>query len=269
MRQIIPFLLAGAFLADPLLASDNGVSHAQAEILPGWRTEAGTHMAALHVTLDPGWKTYWRAPGEAGLPPEFDWSKSLNAAEVIVHWPTPEVFLSSGVRTLGFHDDLVLPLEIVPEDPAAAIELSGDLALGICENICMPMQVSVSAELPDSETRADPRIEFALDHRPESAQAAGLVSARCDVEPISDGLRVTAQLELPDVGDDEVVVVETADPSVWVSTALSDRSGAVLTAEADLVPANAQPFALDPEDLRFTVLASGRAVDIHGCEASH
>jgi len=267
MRKLKTFVLA-TLLAGPALADDHDEDHAAVDILPGWRTDAGTHMAALRVTLDEGWKTYWRAPGEAGLPPLFDWAQSENVQGVTVHWPVPDIFLSSGIETLGFHDELVLPLEIHPGDPAADILLSGDLQMGICDNICVPFQTEVSAHLSGAETVADPRIELALQRRPDSAVEAGLVSARCEVDPIADGLRVTAHLDLPARGGEELAVIEAADRSIWVSAAKLERAGGVLTAVADLVPPTAAPFELDLDTLRFTVLADGRAVDIQGCAAA-
>jgi len=239
---------------------------ADVEILPGWRTETGTHIAALRVVLDDGWKTYWRAPGEAGLPPHLDWSGSANVATITAHWPVPEAFLSSGMMTLGYHDELILPLEILPEDPAADITLSGDLAMGICENICVPIQAEVVALLPGAGGGRDPRIVMALGNQPESAEDAGLISARCEVTPIKDGLTVTAHLDLPALGGEEMAVIEAADPSVWVSSATTTREGDSLIAVVDLVPANARPFALDTETLRFTVMTEARAVDIRGCD---
>ena len=54
-----------------------------AEILPGWTSASGTRIAALHLTLTPGWHTYWRIPGEAGIAPRFDWGRSQNVASVV------------------------------------------------------------------------------------------------------------------------------------------------------------------------------------------
>lgn len=266
MTRLIAQILVTLALAGPALADSHDATHAHVELLPGWRTDDGTHMAALRITLDDGWKTYWRAPGEAGLPPNFDWSGSQNLEQVIAHWPVPDVFDSGGTSTLGYYDELVLPLEIVPSDPSVDVALSGNLAMGICEHICLPMQAEVSAVLSDGQHTVDPRIEAALVDRPETAEVAGLVSARCDVTPIADGVRVVAQLEFPAVGANEFAVIEAADPGIWVSSAMTARVGDTLTTEADLVPPTAQPFDLDPATLRFTVIADGKAVDIQGCD---
>lgn len=268
MNRLTAPLVAAALAAlslTPVLADSHTGAHAETEVLTGWRAENGTHMAALRITLAPGWKTYWRAPGEAGLPPQFDWSGSANLAEVKLHWPVPETFTSNGMTTFGYHDELVLPMEIIPIDAGADVALNGTLAMGICHEICMPMQTEVTALLSGAATAADARITEALDHQPESTTEAGVASVRCKVEPISDGLRVSAKIDMPRLGPTEMTVFEAATPDIWVSEAITRRAQNMLTATADLVPPTAQPFELDTRSLRLTVLAGDRAVDIQGC----
>ena len=84
--------------------------------------------------------------------------------------------------------------------------------------------------------------------------------------PITDGLRLTVVLDLPQRGA-ETVVFETADPSVWVGEAESARSGGRLTASADLVASSGAPFALDRSGVVVTVLGTGGSVEIAGCPA--
>ena len=84
------------------------------EVLDGGLTARGTYMGALRLTLQTGWKTYWRSPGDAGIPPSFDWRGSRNIGSLAIIWPTPEVTMTSGYQTIGYHDQLVLPIEITP-----------------------------------------------------------------------------------------------------------------------------------------------------------
>ena len=91
-HSLIALALALTPLAAAQAESFDMADIVQAEVLPGWRTPSGTWMAALHLTLSPGWKTYWRVPGEAGIPPLFDIAASTNIAALAVHWPTPHVF---------------------------------------------------------------------------------------------------------------------------------------------------------------------------------
>jgi DsbC/DsbD-like thiol-disulfide interchange protein len=253
-----------AFAAAPLAAQGLPDDLVRAELLPGWRTPDGTRMTALRLRLAPGWKTYWRAPGEAGIPPSFDWRGSRNVGSVSFHWPEPQVFDLNGYRTLAYGEELVLPIEVTPKDPGAPVSVAAKVALGVCEDVCVPVSLSIEAELPDIAD-ADPVIEAALASQPQSARAAGLAAARCEIEPIRDGLRLTARLSLPARGGEEFAVVELGDGRVWVSEAETSREGGELVTVADLVPPDGKPFALDRRDVRITVFGDRGAVDVQGC----
>jgi len=234
----------------------------RAEVLGGWRTAEGRQMAGLKLTLAPGWKTYWRAPGDAGIPPAADWTGSDNLGAARFHWPVPEIFDLSGMRSIGYSGEVVLPLELVPRDAGAPIGLAGVIDLGICEEICVPVSLRLAADLP-LPGAPDPAIRAALDAVPPRVSAP----VRCRVEPIRDGLRVTAEITHPALGAGEVAVIEAGDPSVWVSEPVLERAGPVLTAVADLVPAEARPFALDRSAVVITLMGDGMAVELKGCPA--
>ncbi|WP_185960947.1 protein-disulfide reductase DsbD domain-containing protein [Aliiroseovarius halocynthiae] len=238
---------------------------AQIDILPGWRDASGKHMAALRVRLADGWKTYWRSPGDAGIPPRLDWRGSGNLQGVTFHWPVPEVFDTAGMQTIGYTHDLILPISLTPQQAGKPITLKGKVNLGVCKDVCMPMDARVSVTLPAQAGGETRQIKRALRDRPDTASEAGLRKAICQIEPTKDGLRLTAQIDMPRVGRGEVVVVETSDPSLWVNTLSTARSGKVLTTVAELVPTSGKPFLLNRSDVRLTVLAAGRGVDIRGC----
>lgn len=252
-------------LAAPAAQATTQDDIVRAEVLPGWR-DGRTHMAALHLRLAPGWKTYWRSPGDAGIPPEFDWSGSTNVASVRLHWPVPHVFSLNGMQTIGYREDLVLPVEIQARDPRQPIHLRVAIDLGVCRDICLPATLDMTADLPPRGS-PDPAIEGALNAKPETGREAGLRRIACRVEPIDDGLRLTAELDLPETGAQEVVVLEPGQPSVWVSEAETARHGARLTAVSDLVGPGGAPFALDRGAMVVTVLGDDRAVEIRGCPA--
>ncbi len=236
-----------------------------AELLPGWRTEAGSHMAAIRLKLSQGWKTYWRSPGDAGIPPEFDWRGSDNVKGVRIHWPTPQVFDFNGMQTIGYDHELVLPVEIFPATPGQPMRLETSVDLGVCRDICVPANVRLGGVLTPASAAADPTIRAALRAQPVSARSAGLRSHRCTLEPSARGMRLRAELEMPRLGPEEVVVVETRDPAIWVTEAQVSRSGNRLVAVSDLIATNRQPFMLDRSGLTITVLANGRAVEVSGC----
>jgi len=263
------FLLVAAMTAAPLAApaetmTQDNVLHA--EILPGWRTADGRHMAALSLTLAPGWKTYWRSPGEAGIPPMFDWQGSTNLRGVDMRWPSPVVFHLNGLQSIGYHDRLVLPFEVTLADPAASADIALTIDLGVCRDICLPAMVELRAVLPPSG-EPDPAITAALNAAPVTGRRAGVSGISCQVEPIADGLRLTAAIDLPAQGGDETVVFEPADASIWVAESVTARKAGRLTAQTELVPPSGQPFALDRSGITVTVIGSGGSVEIVGCPA--
>ena len=260
-------------IARLLFALVVGTSAAQAEtaivsadLLPGWRAADGTHVAAVRVRLAPGWKTYWRAPGDAGIPPAFDWSGSHNVATVRIDWPRPELFSFNGMRTLGYGGEMILPVRIAPRDPAAPIHLDAAIDLGVCSDICVPATLDLAVDLPPVG-RADPAIRAALAARPETAAEAGVRRIACTVEAADDGLRLTAEVDVPPLGRGEMAVIEAADATLWVSEARTTRHGGRLVAVADVVPLTDAPVALDRRGITVTLLSVGRAVELHGCPA--
>lgn len=268
---ILPLVLACASALPARAENLSGSDVVNAELLSGWQIGAGHQMAGLHLRLAPDWKTYWRAPGDAGIPPQFDWSGSRNLQGVAIHWPQPSVFLTTGMQTLGYKTDVVLPLELRAKDPSAPIELNLTLDIGVCNEVCVPATLTLSGEiLPGpggGKGPGAPEVARALGDVPVSATEAGLDAIHCEVEPIADGLRLTAHLDLPRRGAEEFVVFETDMPEVWVAQSLVDRRGGQLTATTELVSGSGAPFALDRSGIRITVLGDGPAAEIRGCPA--
>lgn len=235
-----------------------------ARLLPGWRTERGTHIAGLVIDLAPGWKTYWRAPGDAGIPPSFDWTGSQGVQNVRYHWPVPEVVNTNGMRVIGYSQQLVLPIEV--DVPAAGdVVLKGSVDLGICADVCIPVSLKLDAALAPAGPR-DPRLVAALIDQPQSGPQAGLASARCDLAARPDGLALTVRLDLPRTGQQEVLVVETGRPDLWVSSTTVKRDGRMLTGTAQIQSLSGKPMVLDRGALRLSVMGGNRMVDIRGCQ---
>ena len=235
----------------------------QVSLIEGWRMENGRHMAGIRIALAPGWKTYWRAPGDGGVPTVLRLNSVDGIEGMAIHWPRPEVFFTNGIRSIGYRDDVVLPVEFaVGGNGQHAFD--GHLDLGVCLDICMPVSLDLSGELLPDTTR-DREIGLALSDRPLTAVEAGAGPVRCSVEPISDGLRVTVSAEVPPTGNDETLVVEHRNPQIWVSEAMTRRDGAMLTGVADVVPPDHGPFALNRSDLRITVIGTAMAVELDDC----
>ncbi len=235
-------------------------------VLDGGTTSRGTQMAALQFDLEPGWKTYWRSPGDAGIPPSFSWDGSQNIETMAMTWPTPVAFEQSGMRSIGYKDRMVLPLELTPAQDGKDVRLKGAVDLGICKDICVPARLEFDRVLsPDSPRNS--AITAALAARPYSAKDARVRAAQCALSPTEDGLKIVARITMPSAGGTEIAVIEPGNPLIWASEAKSSRSGDTLTASAEFIHAEGGTFALDRSKIRLTVLGQSYAVDIRGCDA--
>jgi len=155
---------------------------------------------------------------------------------------------------------------VTPRDASLPVVLRAQVDLGVCKDICMPAMIAVEAVLPNPGM-GDENIRAALKSRPKSASEAGVTGLSCAVEPIADGLRVTATITMPFKGDVETVAFESRDPLVWVGQAHSVRQGGALISVVDMVTSSGAPFALDRSGVTVTVLQQGRAVEVIGCPA--
>lgn len=263
LKYILPLAAALAFTlpvqADPY---ENAV---QLDVLPGWRMDDGQHMAALRLSLAKGWKTYWRSPGDAGVPPMFDWRRSKNITGAEIIWPTPVVFSQSGMRSVGYSGEVILPLKLSTRDKNGALRLKGVIDIGVCKEICVPRRMKINVTLPADQNRPVPAIAAAMAERPFNRQEAGVTSVKCTFSPDEDGYGLIAKVKMPSTGSPEYAVVETANPQIWVPESKVSRKGNMLTIKTKLVHVAGESFLIDRSGIRLTVLGSRHAVDIRGC----
>lgn len=244
------------------IAADLPPGLKSAELLPGYITSDGHRMTALHLLLEPGWKTYWRSPGDSGIPPSFDWSQSTNLASAAPRWPRPEVIDSGGARTLGYHDEMVLPIEVTPTRPGEAVQLAARIDFGICRDICVPANLELRAG--DTVTDPDPRITAALEDIPRALET----QPSCTIDDIADGVRVSLTWPADQVPAPDAAAVEVDGTDVWVSDPEIGEADGHPTATAELVPPEGKPFPLDPSKLRLTLISGDDAVEYRGCAPS-
>ncbi|WGW04818.1 protein-disulfide reductase DsbD domain-containing protein [Tropicibacter oceani] len=250
----------------PALAGAGGYDNVvQAQLRPGWRLPNGDHMAALHLTLAPGWKTYWRAPGDAGIPPLFDW-RGNQTSKVEVSWPAPHVFHQSGMRSVGYKGEVVLPLRVSLRHTGKDSRLRGIIDIGICKDVCLPHRVRVEAILPATGGTPDPLIAAAMADVPFSAAEAGVTAVHCKVGLSQAGMTLRTEIAMPRLSGTPDTVIETADPDIWVAEPETRWDGGLLVAETRLTHTTGGAFALDRSGVRITVIAGDMAVDIKGCD---
>jgi DsbC/DsbD-like thiol-disulfide interchange protein len=117
------------------------------------------HRAGIELKLNPGWKTYWRYPGDSGVPPSFDFSKSDNVKSAAVLFPAPLRFPDgAGGNSIGYKKALVLPVHVVPNDPAKPVMLRLKLEYAVCEKLCVPAEANLELKLIGTDKANDATI---------------------------------------------------------------------------------------------------------------
>lgn len=129
----------------------DGEAHGASRLIAGATLNVGDKKlarAGIEIHLDQGWKTYWRYPGDSGVPPKLDFSGSENVKAVSTLWPAPERFADgAGGFSVGYHGDVVLPLQIVADDPSKPSSLHLKLSYAVCGKLCVPAEAQLALTL--------------------------------------------------------------------------------------------------------------------------
>ena len=172
-----------------LLTAENGVA-------PG----AGTISAGLYLRLGKDWKTYWRSPGEVGIPPSIDWSGSSNVAETEFLWPAPQRFTAFGIENFGYHEEVVFPISITLKNPDAPVELRARVSLLTCSTVCVPQDFDLSLDLPRGsgiDQASASLISSYAARVPDDGTESGITIDAASVDAEMTNLTLTARSEDP------------------------------------------------------------------------
>ncbi len=252
-------LLAGKeFGAKPIVVLD---------LLHGWRDEAGHHVAAIRFTLADEWKTYWRAPGQFGYPPQFDWSGSTNLKAVRFHWPTPRVIDSYGLHIIGYEHELILPVELHPAAEGENVHVELGIEFGVCKDICIPVRMRLTGGLDHREASDRDDIEQALERTAITPRLAGFRHLGCRIRKVGRGFVVTSHIEAKrDLGAPLHAVFELPGGFASIESGKTEVQGSRIVADARIRPHRRDGFILDRSRIVMTILGGERAVEFTGCK---
>jgi DsbC/DsbD-like thiol-disulfide interchange protein len=159
--------------------------------------ETGQIRGGIEISLEPAWYTYWRSPGEAGVPPVFDFSGSENVAAIDIMYPAPLRYDDGASVSLIYRDDVVFPFTVTPKNLAETVMLRLTAQFGVCSDVCIPTSASTEVSLPP-HAEADPLSEARLlefaNRIPKPPQPG-----RFAVESVvADGDQLTIDVRSPD-----------------------------------------------------------------------
>jgi DsbC/DsbD-like thiol-disulfide interchange protein len=144
-------------------------AHSAVRLLAGSRSGA-VLLGGIAIQLQPGWHTYWRTPGDSGVPPRFDFSKSDNVEAVTVLWPAPRKFDDgAGGTSLGYIKQIVLPLRIVAKNADKPVTLRASINYAVCEKLCIPVDAGAELAFASVASTEDGTLSEALNAVPKPA----------------------------------------------------------------------------------------------------
>ena len=176
-------LSAFVLCAAPALAADRFDSDWSVSTKSRARLIADAQGAGLEIALAPGAITYWRDPGEAGVPPSFDFSGSENLARADVEFPAPQrIAEPDGSVAFGYRAGVILPISVTPTDSGKPVRLVAKVDYAVCEKVCLPARANAEVLLgPVGES------PFAAD----LAKARATVPAKVSAETLGAAVTVT------------------------------------------------------------------------------
>lgn len=145
---------------------------AKLSLLDGGEGKNGQILAGLSISLEKNVKTYWRMPGDSGLPPIFDFSASRNVDHVDIAWPAPSRLKDAEGTILGYENAVIFPLIVTPRNAKEPVTLSLTIDFGLCDTLCMPAKASLTRALA-SGGAARSSIESFLARVPKHAVIKG------------------------------------------------------------------------------------------------
>jgi DsbC/DsbD-like thiol-disulfide interchange protein len=244
----------------------DGTDRSAVRLIAGLRQNAGgtaVQRAGVQIRLAEGWKTYWRYPGDSGIPPRFDFSRSRNVKSVVVRWPAPQRLTDESGTSIGYKHEVVFPLEIVPQDAAKPVELALGIDYAVCEKLCVPADGKAELSL-DGKGGEDRKIvqSEALVPRPAKLGADGALAIRAGKREAGAKPRIVIDVAAP--ADAAVTLFAEGPTPDWALPVPEAIAGAPagqqrFAFELDGLPPNTKA---DGATLTLTAVAGDRAIEV-------
>jgi DsbC/DsbD-like thiol-disulfide interchange protein len=239
------------------------------DIRSGVRLIAGTNdmgdvalRAGIEIKMQPGWKTYWRYPGDSGVPPRFDFSGSENLKNAKVLFPAPHLFTDETGHSLGYKNSTIFPLVITPQQAGKPVRLHMKIDYAVCEKLCVPAEGSAELTLGSGASARNADLTATEAHVPKAVSAAqiGLTAKRVNTaaKPV-----VAVELAAP-AGQAVELFVEGPTPE-WALPIPAPAQGAPTGRARFTFELDGLPPGVDPKgnfDLTFTVVTGERALEV-------
>lgn len=219
--------------------------------------------AGIEMKLLPGWHTYWRYPGDSGVPPRFDFSASDNLKTAKVLFPAPQVHTDEAGSTIGYEGSVVFPVDVTPTDPTKPVTLKLKTDYAVCDKLCVPAEGTAALTIAPGASSEDAAVKAAEARVPKrvSDAAAGLTARR-----VTGGAKPLVMVDLPAPANLPVAVFVEGPTADWALPIPKPAQGAPaghrhFSFEFDGLPPGVDPNK-GPFDLTFTVVEGQQAYEV-------
>ena len=252
--------------ASPACAADASAwsedSKSAVRLIAGVSKEDAVLRAGIEVRLQPGWHTYWRYPGDSGVPPRFDFSDSDNVKTAKVRFPAPRLFSDDSGNSIGYADSVIFPIQVVPRQAGKPVTLRLKIDYAVCEKLCIPAEGRAELSLAAGPSINDAALTAAEARVPVPVSAADIeLSAR----RVNNAPKPLVAVDLKTRSGKPVILFVEGPSPEWALPIPKPAQGA---------PAGRQHFGFDldglppgvspkgPFELTFTVVEDGHAIEV-------
>ena len=145
--------------------------------------------AGVQLQMSKGWKTYWRSPGDTGVPPSFDWSGSKNLKNISILWPAPKKYKDEYSTSIGYKSEVILPLKITAKDTRKPVDIKLRLGYGICADICVPVEKKLKLTIPPRQSGHKTLLSRYRSMVPKSVKSTGKILNGFSIQKVSINLK--------------------------------------------------------------------------------
>jgi DsbC/DsbD-like thiol-disulfide interchange protein len=265
-------LVLGVFIVSPARAADasawDGGARSAVRLIAGTPTnDSGKKVlrGGIEIRLDPGWKTYWRYPGDSGVPPRFSFTRSENLESARVLWPAPQRLSEPGDVSIGYTGDVILPLRILPRDPTRPVLLRVEVDYAICQNVCIPADGNAELLIGDEPSSQDDPLRQSEQRVPKAAaigQGEALAIETVTREAHGERSRILVDVRAPETAKLDLFA-EGPTPD-WALPLPKPIAGAPAGLQRFAFELDGMPPGATEEDavLRLTAIAENQAIEV-------
>lgn len=217
---------------------------------------------ALHVRLDPGWHTYWRAAGGVGFPPRIDWSASANLADLEVAWPAPRRIFTFGYEAVGYENEVVFPMRATLARAGAPLGLRLEALIAVCRDICIPFETNLVLYLPAGTASTTPYarlIERYSAQVPTRRDLPGFIIESVRLERRGSGAAIVVGARADPPFDAPDLFIETRPGTILGQRRATLRGDGRFEVTVDFDPGSAE--WLEEEPLTVTLVDRTRSIE--------